>query len=361
MNIRYFEKNGTTWLDIRGPGFRKRIPSGCKTEAEARLKAPELVAKALEGIVTSNDPAAGKIPQAARSGPTLQEAFKLAMTTREQWIASKDKDTLKQTFKSLGLPDDMPAAELVRDKVRELRAFWLTQPGKRKGTTLSHSAINSRLSMLSVLLEACDLPPHNVKHLSVKGTRRTRRIAQREIAAMQSWLFANSERKGALTLADVMTVALETGGREDELLGLLPGDVNIQDASVTFRDTKNGETRIVPLPPASLKILEARKGNPEGPFSDLGASQLKTLWAAGREALGLKDDHEFVFHILRHEAASRMADAGVNAFVIQAILGHSNITTTQIYVTASQEAMRQGQQAVEQAALLKAAVRGMVQ
>lgn len=229
----------------------------------------------------------------------------------------------------------------------------LTWAWKREGTTLSASTINSRLSMVSVLLDVADLPPHGVKHLSTKGTRRTRRIPQKEITAMQSWCYANSRLVGALTLADLITVALETGGRESELLELQPGDH--QEDTVVFRDTKNGETRTVPLPAASRRILEARKGIPGGPFSDLNPSQLGNLWSQMRTALGLHADHEFVFHTLRHEAASRMVDAGVNPFVIQAILGHSSITTTQIYAKASAQAMREAQDQVAQRALLEGA------
>jgi len=356
MNIRYFEKNGKWWLDIRGPGVpggRERKSTGTSDRAEAELRAPGIIA----AVLTATAPSSGPKNQTVRapSGPTLKEAFGLAMKSRESWIQSKDKETLNYTFGNLRAPEDTPMVSFTRDYVRDLRAKWLLEPGKRKGSTLSPSAVNSRLSMLSVLLEACDLPPHNVKHLSVKGTRRTRRMAEREIEAMQAWLCANAKRKGALTLVDLITVALETAAREDEMVSLPAGDVDIQGARVTFRDTKNGETRTVPLPPASLKILERRINNEGGPFADLSVSQLKTLWAEGREALGLKEDHQFVFHTLRHEALSRLADANVNAFVIQAIGGHSNITTTQIYVKASEAAMRDGQEAVSQQALLRAA------
>ena len=37
------------------------------------------------------------------------------------------------------------------------------------------------------------------------------------------------------------------------------------------------------------------------------------------------------FHTLRHSFASNLAQKGINLYIIQKLLGHSNITTTQIY------------------------------
>lgn len=286
-------------------------------------------------------------PQApTKRGITLKEAFDLTMRVRDQWIQSKDKATLGHTYNGLGLPDDTPMATFTRDGVRQLKTKWLADPGKRKNSTLSASTVNARLSMLSVMLEACDLPPHTVKHMSTKGNGRTRRLDQHDIRRIQSWLFANSRRHGALTMADLITVALDTGARQGELLGLLWKDVGATE--VTLRDTKNGLTRICPLPPSSQRVMQARISNAlEGPFTDLQKSQLKTLWAEMRADIGLAQDEEFVFHMLRHEAGTRMAEGGVNSMVIKKALGHESIVTTEKYINASVESVRDAQLAAQ--------------
>lgn len=336
MNIRYFEKRPGAWhLDFRLPSGARVRPYGGPTEAAARTAAPSIVAAAL-----ASHPASGTLPQRAApraGGMTIEQAYRKGLQVREQWIKSKDKTSLQVTFDNLGLPSDTPCAKLTRDFVRDLRGQWMREPGKRPGTLLSPSTINHRLSMLSVLLEVADLPPHGVRHLSVKGSRRTRRISDGEVEQALAWCAAHAGRQGARALADMIVLALDTCAREGELLDLTW--VNVRDGTVEFVDTKNGESRTVPLTPRAASILEARRALP-APFSDLSQGRLINLWSDMRKAIGLASDDEFVFHTLRHEGISRLVDRGVNPFVIQAIAGHSNITTTQVYAHASLGAMR---------------------
>jgi integrase len=64
---------------------------------------------------------------------------------------------------------------------------------------------------------------------------------------------------------------------------------------------------------------------------------IKVAWTAA-----LKDAkiHDFRFHDLRHTAATRLADAGTDAFTIAAILGHSTIQMSARYTHATDERKR---------------------
>ena len=55
------------------------------------------------------------------------------------------------------------------------------------------------------------------------------------------------------------------------------------------------------------------------------------------EDAGIED---FRFHDLRHTAATRMADAGADAFTLAKILGHSNIQMTARYTHATDSALK---------------------
>lgn len=337
VKVRFFEKNGSVWLDFRHAGKRYRRPSGEKSEADARKVAPLIVEQTLERDREVSQPTRPK-----RSSPTMREAFEKACEVRESWITSKNRKTIEQTFGALvnwtpGLSEDTPVSALTRDRVLEFRSAWLKEAGRRIGTTLAPGTINHRLSMLTTLLRACDLPPHGVKHLSVKGNRRMRRISDAELSEMQEWCRRNAHRVGASDLSALIVLAMETGARQGELLGLQWTDCG--DGSVTFRKTKNFESRTIPLTPLAQDVLTKRR-DLSCPFPVITKHRVKDLWTRMRADMGLEADTEFVFHTLRHEALSRLADRGANAFVLQAIAGHANITTTQVYVKANLQAMR---------------------
>lgn len=334
MKIRYFEKRPGAWhLDFKAPNGSRMRPFGGTTEAEARKNAAEVISRAVQQSPLREQSKVKNQP----GGPTMQEAFNLGMKTREKWMQAKDKSAIQTVFEQCcagpKLTPESPVAILTRNFVRALRGEWLKEPGKRKGTTLSASTVNHRLSMLSVLLEVCDLPPHTVKHLSTKGTARHRRISDAEWATMQEWVDEQIilGRSGALLFKKVLLLAWETGARLSELLTLRK--VDCVDRKVTFRDTKNHLSRTIPVNQAAWAILDAERD--AYPFVGLTADRVTALWDLMRASMGLQEDALFVFHLTRHERASRYADAGYGAHFIKAMLGHESIKTSESYVNNS--------------------------
>jgi integrase len=49
---------------------------------------------------------------------------------------------------------------------------------------------------------------------------------------------------------------------------------------------------------------------------------------------------DFHFHDLRRTGATRLAEAGADAFYIQALLGHTDVKTSQIYALATSDGLR---------------------
>lgn len=279
------------------------------------------------------------VPIPVTAPMTLEEAFERAKQIRERWLTVRREDGLQQMFNKVAghFGATTILSSITREEVLMWRYEMLDEDGRRKGTKLATSTINHRLSLLSVLLEAAELPGHKVKHLSTRGNSRTRRVSDEEVQMLSSWLSSRDHLKGAYTFRDLVELALQTGARQGELLSLQWSDVTPN--TLTFHDTKNSESRTIPLTPKAKVIMARRAGLRNGPFVDIDSFRMTALWADFRQFLGLERDHEFVFHALRHEALSRWADQGVNAFTLQAIAGHSNITTTQRYVKSSLTAM----------------------
>lgn len=343
--MKLFIKRGALWLNFKDPaGARRRIPTGFPAgqERAAQAALPGLLARALSPVpdVPTGVPSA---PVPLNSGHTFEGTFRKALRERESWITAKDRPGIEMTYEAVvdywGRDTDL--AKCTREAVLRWREAMKEAPGKRQGTTLAHSTINHRLSLLSVLLEVAGLAPHTVKHLSTKGARRKRRPREEELRAVVSWCIANSDRKGALDMADAVTTALHLVCRQGELLGLLWGDVYLDSRLVMFRDTKNGESRAVPMNEEVYRVLRARVGNGlAGPFAGLTSDRITALWAQARKALGLEHDHEFVFHVAtRHEGASRLGELGASAFQIKAVMGNS-IQAADIYVKPHAESLR---------------------
>jgi len=343
MNIRYYNRGTAIWIDFRIGGERYREATGCTVQLEAEKQVPriisECVAKAAKAQVAPILPETVKVAQVG--GLTLREAFKKGMLEREKWIESKDKDSINLSAESVMKywGEETTVNTFTRELVLQWRSEMLKAPGKRAGSTLTHSTINHRLSMLTTLLEVAGAAPHTVKHLSTKGNGRERRITDVEVEALQQWLEENNWRTGAAAMGQLVTLGLETGARAGELRGLSWGDVGTD--TLTFRDTKNFSSRTIPMTETAKYVLASRRASTVqvGPFSDLSKDRYVELWDLARKALGLGLDVDFVFHGLRHEALSRLSDSGANGPVIQAIAGHSSIVTTQRYIHSSLAAM----------------------
>jgi integrase len=73
-------------------------------------------------------------------------------------------------------------------------------------------------------------------------------------------------------------------------------------------------------------------------------TEIKKAWASALQEAQITD---FRFHDLRHTMATRLAEATNNAFVIQQVLGHSNLQTSLIYVNMQAEFLREGMDAMD--------------
>ena len=137
-------------------------------------------------------------------------------------------------------------------------------------------------------------------------------------------------------LYDIVVLALLTGARQGELCSLKWSDVSLQEAMLTFRDTKNGETRAVPLSHDGLEILkrrfcDRRIGGDDWVFpaeKSSGHVEVSKRFARISKKAGLEN---FRFHDLRHTAASRMAIAGIPILQMQELLGHKSMSMTKRY------------------------------
>ena len=150
----------------------------------------------------------------------------------------------------------------------------------------------------------------------------------------------------------MLEVLYATGLRASEIINLKPADINIDEGYVVCRG-KGGKERIVPVggtAAAAVRLYRDevrpgldRKSSPAlfltrrgEPFTRQGF--WKMLAGHARRA-GLSA--EVSPHVLRHSFATHLLERGADLRSVQLMLGHSQITTTQIYTHVTRERLRQ--------------------
>lgn len=147
----------------------------------------------------------------------------------------------------------------------------------------------------------------------------------------------------------IFSTFIFAGLRKQELLNLKFTDVDLENLTLFIRQGKGAKDRIIPISYTlafSLKrYLTERKGlnktcpeffvclNRNMGFGDSG---LHALTIQMREAFGI----HFTVHMLRHTFATLMLEGGCDIYSLSKMMGHSDINTTTIYLSASAEHLR---------------------
>lgn len=132
------------------------------------------------------------------------------------------------------------------------------------------------------------------------------------------------------TLSAAVEIARETGLRKSELLRLTWDDINLEEKALIVRESKNGSLRWVPLTRRAAAVLnELKAGSVDDDlicgqiFKAITADKLSRVAseAAATEEVGAPG---FVFHDLRHEAASHLAPL-LSVHELAKVLGHKTL------------------------------------
>lgn len=141
--------------------------------------------------------------------------------------------------------------------------------------------------------------------------------------------------------------ALNTGMRRGEILGLEWRAVDLNRQVLVVMKSKNGEKRTVPMNSCLVGLL-SRKAATSAKGSYVFTTSCGTriddrnLTRAFYSALGKAEITDFRFHDLPHTFATRLAQAGVDLYKVQRLLGHKSPTMTQRYAHHSPESLREG-------------------
>lgn len=123
---------------------------------------------------------------------------------------------------------------------------------------------------------------------------------------------------------------LMTGARRSETLSLTWDNIDLVNGTAFIPETKNGRPRTIPLRDRVIDLLKQLPRDGETVFP-ISLDGLRKAWGRICLAAGLIEDDELLVHDLRHEAISRVADAGgrkngtFTLLDLQAFSGHRDM------------------------------------
>lgn len=198
---------------------------------------------------------------------------------------------------------------------------------------LAAGTINRKIAALSVMLNVAedrgwiDRKPKLNRKKEYEG--RLRWFSDAEVVSMTNHAGNDTQMRGLITLA------VETGMRQSELLGLTRRDIDLKHGLILLGETKGNKRRSVPMTDAArswCRLLCEGLADHEYLFADhLTCRNISRWMATWKSMQGLPKDDEACFHTLRHTCCSRLVQAGVPIVVVQKWMGHATIQTTMKY------------------------------
>ena len=310
-----FIKRNCYWIDYYVNGRRRREKVGTsKTLAEkALMKRRVLVAE-------------GRFLDVKSEQRTRFKEF-ADIYVRDYAKSKRSFETTDVTYlKRFGLFfGDKHLHEITTQLVQRYQSIRRSQVNYKKKLP-APSYINRELACLKCMFNraidwgyAKENPVKKVK-FAKENNERTRFLEKSELKTL---LDCSDER-----LRPVILFAVNTGMRLGEIQGLKWGDVDFARGFITLRETKNGETRHVPMNCTVKDILLSFKTKTNDPESYIFCNKFGNLYnprVPFKRALTKAKISNFRFHDLRHTAASYLAMAGIDLNTIRMILGHKSI------------------------------------
>jgi integrase len=268
-------------------------------------------------------------------GDALDRYLREVSSTKKPTTASAERHkakALKDFF------SDFSLAAISSDLVAEYRDTRL-EDGKSASTVRLELALLSHLFTIAIKEWRVGLTYNPVANIRkpAPGKGRDRRITANEEEALIQACNSHSNPM----LGWIVRVALYTGMRAGEIKSLTRQQVNLSKRVALLTETKNGSARNVPLTREAVTVFREALDHPTRPLdTDLifwgepgrdgvrRSYEFRPAWRRTLQAAGISG---LRFHDLRHEAVSRLVEAGLGDQEVAAISGHKSMQMLRRY------------------------------
>lgn len=312
-------KNGTfVWMiDFHYKGKRSRISTGTSNR-----KIAEKALDKIKGDIVSEK---FNIPENNKTKIGLQDFIKIYLEYSKNFKSANtfviEKNALRQFYDFIG------EVSLSNIKLKDGENFilYLLDINSKTSINIKTRVIKTSLSKAVKLGFLKENPFLELKPLPIDKSTFPQYLNNQQIKKLLEVI--KDERYKSLVL-----FYLNTGCRRNEALNLKWKDVDLKNRKVYFHITKSRESRIVPINKslyAVLKLMHDKNAEDNKKVFDY-----KPDWITHRikdyfKKIGYESTKSV--HALRHTFASHLVMSGVDLYTVQKLLGHSDISITQIY------------------------------
>lgn len=322
----YLYKRGDIWWGrflLAGTEHRRSLRTADKKEATKRLRGwRQSVERAVVG---------------APDCPTIKAA-----TIR--WAKEILPKAVKPSVQTRYLTSIGQIVDAIGDKaVDTITAATITEYTSKRALTTTNATIRRDITALSRLLAACVAWGHRQDNPARFYDRSLLRERRDPIQPPDPRDVATVIAAAPPAMAKVLRLLDQTGMRANEAVMLAAEDVKFERKQIALTRTKTNRPRTLPFAtpggdagpvlkdtPEHGALFPSGTGKPYGNFPTHAAKVIANV--AAREKKAKRPFRRFRVHDLRHGFAIRWLQNGGNIYPLSKHLGHSSLTTTEIYL-----------------------------
>jgi len=313
--------------------YRKR---GCKWNAQIRRAGQKTISKTFTLKVDAIKWATEVEVQLEKDTYT---DYKLSTRTKLSELLNRYNEEVVPTLK--GRVQDSSRIKIINTGLgslflSELTPLLLAEYRDNRLKQLSPQSVKHELSMISRVLKKAThewgyilsngIP--TVKHPTLPKGRTKRLSKEEEIELL---------KVADPYLVSIIKLLQATAMRIGELSKLKQDDIDFNKSLAVLRDTKNGESRTIPLNSIAIESLrELIKETRTDKVLKFTPSYISKRFTKACRKAGIEG---MVLHSLRHEAVSRLFEKGLNMMEVSSISGHKDLSMLKRYTHINPETL----------------------